>query len=64
MVDKTSVGDSFFSMRNTRIEATSIARLEVALARWSLAQELGCWIYDEQEKDAQLIERCCGGLPE
>jgi len=32
--------DNFFSMRNARMGATCLARLEVALARWALVQQL------------------------
>lgn len=40
------------------------AHFEVALTRWTLAQELGRWHYPEQEDDAVVLTLWLGRLPE
>jgi len=39
-------------------------RVEIAAARWAIAQELNCWSYPEQDEDAQMLEAHFGQLPE
>ena len=40
------------------------AAVEVAMARWQLAQKMGVWDYPEQEDDAQKLVLHLGKLPE